>query len=1469
NNNYYDWNPQYQRNYQSNYGNRDQYNSNVNQNRQERDQSRRSDYNYNYNDRDRRDRQEENNQYSRYSRRDERSPSGYRDFRNRDQSRRNYRGRSSESTGNDHRRHEGRANQQNRNPSQSGDLNVTAANGENRDEACNTKDSSADISQSKVLKKSSAKTERRKSNTHSTGAQTDQTREQNLITAAPELNKTLEENKSTRTSADTENKLPDGKSCSIQEQQTSEHSLTPAAGPSQVRIQVRPLTQLLKQEILAVTQEQGLSLRPVDDNTPAATADSRVCNPSRPLAKNRRRTVSSCNQSSSFSAEYETSINNRIAQLDKQSIKDIINQGDTIFDEHLQFQARKRLRDEIRRQLKTIELVQPNNRTENELVEDALVDAIKLPTHLLQEIEKCFGIDISGQTTEGVNVAGESRKDPSSNADSNVEDRSNVNEILLGAKTDSSKGAATEGSKQQGDCNIRTTNIKTEALNDTTVGTSVGTCKGKTNNNNQAVPPTGANVVTPAKATLEASGLPKKVTAQKSNQSTKATVAKKTLQSNSVSDTPTAVSNEDTSDEDTAQRIIGSSDNSGSQIKEASATIEHNSSYSNTITQSQSKELVDIEMANLETGKSAEQIKQSPKERRSDRESSSSPIIGIPLVNDVIELSSCDELEDGGMNNWDDSSYSDSSNDSSQRRFKLKLRNDAENIVDSFEKLILPNLRSTLTERYNQQHSGSLKSRLHFISCVVTSAEHNSRTFSKIEVAKIQRNLKTADNRLGVEFLLGEIVSVVNFYKQKRREQEENRQGHITISPAVRETQKGSNSSPRHANVPPSPMDVVPDHTSSLAQDLSPDSVSVQQNPSASLGFQNVLPSAVGVMPGQTNVDSVPDHTNLLVLHGSAASPVRQSSLCMEQTPLALGSCQNSQPFHVGLPFLALDSSFPRPSSSGFPPQGAITESRDSVDQMKDIDRRLVENQNRRSFLEEMILKLQKEKSDLEMQSLELQNQKFFLLNNMIGKGNKPTGSTETLPKPPATRKSRAKSAAKSSVAKRTRSTIKKKPPRPAIKRKTVAKKRISQKPTKPKEVKAKVQEEANKQETTQTFQDISNTNNKPPEDTAASVGSANLNPSQDNKPKDVPADQVVIPPLPTQQEPTTPPPPPPPPPTPPPPPEPVSSLSAKMYLNILQPPAPPPDNYPETSFNVIGFNPKDIRSGKLGNVSSPITHISLYEKYALAATEEGDIYKYNLLTHQQELTIFKHSEGIPMMCCSEKHSFLYTISLDGFLKISPFANLQSSTHTVYFQEPLQSMDIAWGIAFVGSRWGHIFTYDLKSNKTTNKPLLSTGQSIIAIKATKEGVRKILVLGCKGNIIPIHDAFTGLLLRHLEIPQGLNVYSILLNDAYVYCGTQKNQIFQIEFVTGTLTKKYICGNGAVTMVSYKERYILVGCYDGYIYVLDKHTGAQVGRFKGAGRMILSLAIVDNKVVTSSKDNALEILEVPAAMVNGQ
>ncbi|KPU79566.1 uncharacterized protein Dana_GF17823, isoform B [Drosophila ananassae] len=1286
---------------------------------------------------------------------------------------------------------------------------------------------------------------------------------------------------------------------------------SPPTEPSSL-IQVRPLTQLLKQEILAVTKEKNFNQGQPDRQAPtspfAATASpSRLA--IKPNLKNRRRTVS-CNQGISIAnnpsrSEQEASINKRIASLDKESLKYIINNSDTIYDEHLKLQARRRLRDEIRRQLKAIELDQPKDSPAKDLVEDEIVDAIKLPEQLLQEIEKCFGIKIS----EDVSI-------PSKEIKKEVP---NAKDVLQGSVTESCKEIKSHKSAEKDDNPKSSKDLSNDKImkgfsNNTKESTELL----KDNNRSESVRKSDGD----QKKEIEGSKLIKGKTPAENNNSTKNKDPGKTEMREEDPKVPTLkkkskheVNNTETFSNISPNRIPSKSTKGSEVLAEKhrppllptppggmisiSPSIESQSKQSVSQLPIQTSQEVN-EILSIETSPEVQNQPQAilnecfeneevstvqenmlPSRMEIKRDSSSSPVIEVIVPEDVIDLLSSsgdeeDEVEEVSMeedeleaeivespsseleelqeptpptlafNSFkDERKVSTNSEDNSEagmevdrledeteeieelelrelapmtpainnlndvsdyekKRLKLKLQSMADNVVDSFEKLILPNLRASLSESYSRKHSSSLQSRLHFISCVVTSSEHNSRTFSKIEVANIQRNLKAADNQQAMEFLIREIVSVVNLQKQRLRGQEESSQDNASGEVKA---------------------------TPNTSQMIEPP---VHRTPPALNPLHNSSPSLV---PFPNPALQFPVH-------------------------------QSITPFPVGLPFLATDSSLHQiasstPSSFGYPLPGVAIDSMelsDQVGQINEIDRRLLENLNRRTFLEEMIMKFQKEKSDLEMLSLELQTRRSMLLNSIIARSRPPTEAPPApkTPPPSPTRESKRKSpksvTSKNAIAKRTRSKTQK--PKALSKVRKLQKKRIPK--TKSKELKAQLQKEISEKAKRNKGSNESNTKARLELEESSPKSTEDIPPatkpkqSQVRKPK---ANGRTIPPLPP----------------PPPPPEPIRRLSYDIPHgpDPSKPPPPPPERCRKHNPHTNEYKVGNISKGKLHNVTSPITQIRIHKKYVIAASEDGDIYLFHLVTHKLERKITKHSEAITNMYLCEEESLLYTTSLDGFLKKSAVDKLERVLQTTYFKEPLQSIDVAWGAAFIGSRWGNIFSYNVVTNKMIDNPLLSTGQSIIAVKATKEGIRKILLIGCKGNFVHMHDAGSGLLLRRLEIPEGLNVYSLLLSDSYIYCGTQKNEIFQFEFATGNLITKFKCGNGAVSMASYEDRYLLVGCYDGFIYVLDKIAGTRVGSFKGAGRLILALIVAGDKIVTSSKDNNLQILEVPEYLVNCQ
>ncbi|ALC45724.1 CG14322, partial [Drosophila busckii] len=1001
------------------------------------------------------------------------------------------------------------------------------------------------------------------------------------------------------------------------------------------KIQVRPLTELLRQEILAVTQGKLLDESDSEtDKTPKKII--------KPAIQLRRRTTSIAQLNYNGSREFN--INASLATMDKESLKYIINNSDTIYNDHLKLRARRRLRVEIRRQLKELQSEQPKDKPATELIEDEIADAIKLPEILLQEIEKCFGIDISKEQNEACEESVKSLEEAA------VHEECLETETMAGKRTNAHLNAAAAPKSPQSKC-----------------------------------------------------------TKQKQ------------------------------------------------QMKKVN-------------TQQQLKVELDTTNAAAKSLKSAIKAE-------------------LAVSDEVIVLSSSeDELEDEPQPAVceDDvasnhSASSSNSNNSQQRRYQLKLQSDADNVVNSFETLILPHLKQSLVERYRSFHSINMQSRLHFISCVVTNSEYTTQTFSKIQVAKMQQNLKAADNRLGIEFLLREIVNVVNVQKQAaaaRRKQE--------LQQQQQQQQAANELSLKSAE---------------LASEALQRSLSDEEAAAAHVA-----------MP-------TPPHSDALI------------------------SLRPMQVLPLSVPYLSLDTALTPGSSYSLDSCSNAMLLGDSVSvRLMEMDRRLLDNHNRRGFLESMIMKYQKEKSDLEMQYLELQSHKFMLLNTLISRNQAttvtppPTNTPTNSPPPPPPPAAESVSSSPKPKPRRHRRTV-------LVKRlKVVAKRKLPVLKVQSPSVVPAMSTEAS---------DDANIEMPLPLPAKVQIKLETVEQTTSTKrsrwsQEDTTAAEKVAPLLP-----------------PPPPPESIANMPYELppYIKQLQPPPPPP-----TPQAIDTAKYDCIATGHLRGINSPITQIRVHQLLIIAASEGGDIYMFNMLSHKLQRQITKHSDAITQMFLCESESFLYTISLDGFLKKSSLENLERVAQTVYLKEPLQSIDVAWGTAYVGSRWGNIFTYDIAANKVGSVPLIFTAQSVIALKATEDSGHRIIVLGCKGNIVTLYDASDGMMLRRLSVPEGLNIYSLQIADGYIYCGSQKNEVLKFELARSTLATTMACGNGAVAMAIYEGRYLFVGCYDSFIYVLDMHSGQQVSRINGPGRLVLALAIAGNKIIASSKDNSLAIMEIPTELL---
>ncbi|CAD7092586.1 unnamed protein product [Hermetia illucens] len=285
-----------------------------------------------------------------------------------------------------------------------------------------------------------------------------------------------------------------------------------------------------------------------------------------------------------------------------------------------------------------------------------------------------------------------------------------------------------------------------------------------------------------------------------------------------------------------------------------------------------------------------------------------------------------------------------------------------------------------------------------------------------------------------------------------------------------------------------------------------------------------------------------------------------------------------------------------------------------------------------------------------------------------------------------------------------------------------------------------------------------------------------------------------------------------------------------------------------------------NITNGKLKGFRLPIVKIIGVEGYILCASEDGNIYKFDSSTREIISTFSKHTESITEMFV-DGEGCIYSTSLDGYMKKTSVENFGLELQSVNLHEPLQTINLCWNIAFIGSRWGNILTYDVKKNKL-NELLCSVGSAITAIKAAKEGPRQIIIIASKGEKIHLRDASSGLLLRAISVLENHNISNIVLSGGLLYCGSNANKVFVYDFTTGNEINSFFCGNGPVSIKIFRNKLLFIGCYDGFVYVLDKQSGQRVGRFPGSGKMILALEIVGDKVLTSSKDNAMQIVDIP-------
>ncbi|KAM0728738.1 Zinc finger protein 106 [Formica fusca] len=280
-----------------------------------------------------------------------------------------------------------------------------------------------------------------------------------------------------------------------------------------------------------------------------------------------------------------------------------------------------------------------------------------------------------------------------------------------------------------------------------------------------------------------------------------------------------------------------------------------------------------------------------------------------------------------------------------------------------------------------------------------------------------------------------------------------------------------------------------------------------------------------------------------------------------------------------------------------------------------------------------------------------------------------------------------------------------------------------------------------------------------------------------------------------------------------------------------------------------------------------PILDIKIFENSFLAASEDGKIYRYSQ-TSNEILNIYKgHKSAVTCLhiyrseVAGINKEFMYSGSLDGTLRCYNIMTGALVKNPVQINSPIQCMDQAWGMIFIGTKSGHVSRFHIKVSSIKGSSIEFSDKSVLALKATNEGPRRILIVASRNQPITIRDAQTGLFLRTISGQKNHTVYSLMRHNNLIYCGTSSTSINVFDFTTGEQTIQYDAGVGIVCM-RLSGQLLFAGCYDGNIYVFDTRNHKLICSIPGPGNMLLSIEVVHNKIIAGSKDKRLHLWQMP-------
>ncbi|XP_068618920.1 putative autophagy-related protein 11 [Battus philenor] len=283
------------------------------------------------------------------------------------------------------------------------------------------------------------------------------------------------------------------------------------------------------------------------------------------------------------------------------------------------------------------------------------------------------------------------------------------------------------------------------------------------------------------------------------------------------------------------------------------------------------------------------------------------------------------------------------------------------------------------------------------------------------------------------------------------------------------------------------------------------------------------------------------------------------------------------------------------------------------------------------------------------------------------------------------------------------------------------------------------------------------------------------------------------------------------------------------------------------------------------GNADAVLA-IECIENNFIAACLDGNVYYFS---GDGQLINTLRGSNLAVTCLTivkdKYETTVYTGSLDSRIRYYDLETGIEKGPECNVLSPIQTMDRAWDTVFVGTRTGFVLQFECKNNMLIPVSTVKfSDQSILALRAMKEGPRKVLLVAARSEDVTIKDAQTGLLLRTLVGPK-MTVYTLLYEDGKVYCGTSSHQIQVFDYTSGVHVGAHEGGKGAVCLRA-SGGLLFAGCYDGCVYVYREGEPQPMAQLRGPGLMLLSLAIVGSKIIAGYKDRSLYIWKIPLSIL---